>query len=173
MQMDQRKERISRRRARSLGSTFSTRLTISAPETPSVSANSRIAVRDGLNLARSRRLMYLGWYPLSKPSCSWVRPRRCRSSVRTIAKARFSGVLGAFLLRDAAMGSFDSAVGQRIVLQSILSICHERNWDRALETSLKKKNDLSESSVTAPNPPTKLSFAKQPTDVKRIWGSMP
>jgi len=152
MRIDQRKERISRRRVRSLGSTFSTRLTISAPETLSVSANSRIAVRDGLNLARSRRLMYLGWYPLSKPSCSWVRPRRCRSSVRTIAKARFSGVLGAFLLRDAAMGSFDSAVSQRIVLQSILSIAHERRRRMSLETSAKKKNDPSESSATVPNP---------------------
>src|SRR5260370_24280951 len=144
MRVDQRKGRTSRRRVRSLGSAFSTRLTISAPETPSVSANSRIAVSDGLNLALSRRLMYLGWYPLSKPSCSWVRPRRRRSSVRTMANARFSGVLGVFLLREAAMSSFNTALSQLIVLQIKLSICHELHRVMSLTYESKKTKDPSE-----------------------------
>lgn len=152
MRVDQRKGRTSRRRVRSLGSAFSTRLTISAPETPSASASSRIAASDGLNLALSRRLIYLGWYPLSKPSCSWVRPRRRRSSVRTMANARFSGVLGVFLLREAAMSSFNTALSQRIVLQSILSIAHELHRGMSLTNKAKKKNDPSESSASVPNP---------------------
>jgi hypothetical protein len=117
----QRTERMSRRRCRSLGRTFSTRLTISDADTVNASANSRIAVKDGLNLARSRRLIYFGWYPLSKPNCSCVKPRRSRSSTKTVANARFSGVLGTFLLVKAAIGSVHVVPAQHIVLQSILS----------------------------------------------------
>lgn len=117
----QRIGRMSRRRWRSLGSIFSTRLTISDADTVKASANSRIAVNEGLNLARSRRLIYFGWYPLSKPNCSCVKPRRSRSSTNTAAKARFSAVWGTFLFVKAAIGSVNALLSQHIVLQSILS----------------------------------------------------
>lgn len=113
--------RRSRLRFRSLGRIFSTRLIISDAEIPRESASSRIVVKEGLNLALSKRLIYFGWYPLSKPNCSCVRPRRSRSSTRTAAKARFSGVLGTFLFVKAAIDSFHSPLCQHIVLQSILS----------------------------------------------------
>lgn len=118
----QRMGRTSRRRFRSLGRVFSTRLIISDAEIPSESASSRIVVKEGLNLALSRRLMYFGWYPLSNPNCSCVKPRRSRSSTSTVAKARFSGVLGAFLFVRAAIGRFHTRPCQHIVLQSILSL---------------------------------------------------
>jgi hypothetical protein len=51
---------------------------------------SRIAVNEGLYLPRSSRLMYLGWYPLSKANVSCVMPRSSRKDIRTRAKARFS-----------------------------------------------------------------------------------
>ncbi len=120
----QRTGRMSRRRCRSLGRTFSTRLIISDADMVNASANSRIAVKDGLNLARSRRLIYFGWYPLSKPNCSCVKPRRSRSSTKTAANARFSGVLGTFLFVKAAIGSVHTVPAQHIVLQSILSTNH-------------------------------------------------
>ena len=119
----QRAGRISRRRCRSLGRIFSTRLIISDADIVNASANSRIVVKEGLNLARSRRLIYFGWYPLSKPNCSCVKPRRSRSSTNTEAKARFSGVLGTFLFAKAAIGRLHTLLGQHIVLQSILSTC--------------------------------------------------
>ena len=117
----QRTGRMSRRRCRSLGRMFSTRLIISDADIVNASANSRIVVKDGLNLARSRRLMYFGWYPLSKPNCSCVKPRRSRSSTNTEAKARFSAVLGTLFFAKAAIGSLHTLLGQHIVLQSILS----------------------------------------------------
>src|SRR5260370_28958452 len=120
----QRTGRMSRRRCRSLGRIFSTRLIISDADIVNASANSRIVVKDGLNLARSRRLIYFAWYPLSKPNCSCVKPRRSRSSTNTAAKARFSGVLGTFLFVKAAIGSLHTLLGQHIVLQSILSTSH-------------------------------------------------
>jgi len=126
----QRIGRMSRRRCRSLGRIFSTRLTISDADIVKASANSRIVVKDGLNLARSRRLIYFGWYPLSKPNCSCVKPRRSRSSTNTAAKARFSAVLGTFLFAKAAIGSLHTLLGKHIVLQSILSIrCESARGD--------------------------------------------
>ncbi len=122
----QRIGRMSRRRCRSLGRIFSTRLTISDADIVKASANSRMVDKDGLNLARSRRLIYFGWYPLSKPNCSCVKPRRSRSSTKTAANARFSGVLGTFLFVKAAIGSVHIVPAQHIVLQSILSTNHRR-----------------------------------------------
>jgi hypothetical protein len=49
-----------------------------------------MAVRDGLYLPRSSRLIYLGWYPLSNASTSCVIPRCSRNVIRTRANARFS-----------------------------------------------------------------------------------
>jgi hypothetical protein len=49
-----------------------------------------MAVREGLYLPLSRRLMYFGWYPLSKASVSCVSPRSSRRVIKTRAKARFS-----------------------------------------------------------------------------------
>ncbi len=69
-----------------------------------------------------------------------------------MANARFSGVLGVFLLREAAMSSFNTALSQRIVLQSILSIAHELHRGMSLTNKAKKKNDPSESSASVPNP---------------------
>lgn len=80
----------SRRLLRLLGSKLSTRRTRSAPLIPSALAISSIVVREGLYLPRSRRLMYFGWYPLSKASTSWVMPRSSRRVIKTRAKARFS-----------------------------------------------------------------------------------
>lgn len=57
---------------------------------PRALAISRIVVSEGLYLPRSSKLMYLGWYPLSKASASCVIPRSSRSVIKTRAKARFS-----------------------------------------------------------------------------------
>jgi len=88
----QRIGRMSRRRCRSLGRIFSTRLTISDADIVKASANSRMVDKDGLNLARSRRLIYFGWYPLSKPNCSCVKPRRSEFHQHCSKGAFFSGI---------------------------------------------------------------------------------
>lgn len=45
---------------------------------------------EGLYLPLSRRLMYFGWYPLSKASVSCVIPRSSRKVIKTRANALFS-----------------------------------------------------------------------------------
>ena len=44
----------------------------------------------GCTFPLSRRLMYFGWYPLSKANVSCVIPRSSRKVIKTRAKARFS-----------------------------------------------------------------------------------
>jgi hypothetical protein len=69
-----------------------------------------MAVSDGLYLPRSRRLMYLGWYPLSNASVSCVIPRSSRNVMRTRANARFP--------RYPRLSALpDRAIGKRIVAQ--------------------------------------------------------
>jgi hypothetical protein len=51
---------------------------------------SRMAVSEGLYFPLSRRLMYFGWYPLSKASVSCVIPCSSRNVIKTRANARFS-----------------------------------------------------------------------------------
>jgi len=78
------------RRLRLAGKRLSTRRTRSAPVMLRALAISRIAVSEGLYLPLSRRLMYFGWYPLSKASVSCVIPRSSRRLIRTRANALFS-----------------------------------------------------------------------------------
>ncbi len=62
--------------------------------------------------------MYFGWYPLSKPSSSWLKCRSFRSSMSTRAKALFSG---AALFPGFAMSNPDVGTIHCMVPPSILS----------------------------------------------------
>lgn len=63
--------------------------------------------------------MYLGWYPLSNASSSWLKWCFFRNSTSTRAKARFSGV---GLFPGSAIGSLNSEATHCMVPPSILSL---------------------------------------------------
>ena len=113
--------RDSRRLLRLPGSRFSTLCTSSAPVVSSDLAISSMAVREGLFLPLSKRLMYLGWYPLSKASASWLMPRSCRIVIRTRAKALFSRAPRSVRLPGVIIGSLNRGPSQYIMPQTILS----------------------------------------------------
>ncbi len=121
-----RKSRVSRRFLRVFGRKRSTRPTNSDADMFSAEASSRIVVSEGLYLPRSRRLMYFGWYPLSKPSASWERDRSSLSSMRARAKARLSGASFAGVLPPNGIGSMNAEGLHDLKPQSILSIRFSR-----------------------------------------------
>ncbi len=114
--------RDSRRLLRLPGSRFSTLCTSSAPVVSNDLAISSIAVREGLFLPLSKRLMYLGWYPLSKASASWLIPRSCLSVIRTRAKALFSRAPRSVRLPGGIIDSLDRGPSHYIMPQTILSV---------------------------------------------------
>ena len=113
--------RDSLRLLRLPGSRLSTLCTNWAPVVSSALAISSMAVNEGLFLPRSKRLMYLGWYPLSKASVSCVIPRSSRSVIRTRAKALFSRDPRSVRLADDMIDSLDRGPCHYIVPQTILS----------------------------------------------------
>lgn len=113
--------RVSRRLLRFAGRRLSTRRTNSDPVMPRTRASSRIAIKEGLFFPRSSKLIYFGWYPLSKASASCVIPRSSRSVISTRAKARFSRAPRSSMLPERAIGSPDRGQIPHIMPQSILS----------------------------------------------------
>ncbi len=103
------------------GSRLSTLCTNWAPVVSSALAISSIAVNEGLFLPRSKRLMYLGWYPLSKASVSCVIPRSSLSVIRTRAKALFSRAPRSVRLAGDMIDSLDRGPCHYIMPQTILS----------------------------------------------------
>jgi len=118
--------RVSRRLLRLAGSRLSTRPMSSDPVMPSTRAISRMAINEGLFFPRSSRLMYFGWYPLSKARASWVMLRSSRRFSSTRAKARFSRAPRSSMLPERAIGSPDRGQIQHMMPQTILSI---NAWD--------------------------------------------
>ncbi len=103
------------------GSRFSTLCTSCAPVVSSALAISSMAVNDGLFLPLSKRLMYLGWYPLSKASVSCVIPRSSLSVIRTRAKALFSRAPRSVRLPGDIIVRLDRGPSHHIMPQTILS----------------------------------------------------
>src|SRR5258706_14482549 len=116
--------RTSRRFRRFFGRSFSTRRTRLEPEMPKASAISIMVVRDGLYLARSRRLMYFAWYPLFEARASCDRPRSLRSWTKTRANALFSEAPVPTVLPCDGIRSTNILSAQCMIPQSILS--HEK-----------------------------------------------
>ena len=119
--------RDSLRLLRLPGSRLSTLCTNCAPVVSSALAISSIAVNEGLFLPRSKRLMYLGWYPLSKASVSCVIPRSSLSVIRTRAKALFSRAPRSVRLAGDMIDSLDRGPCHYIMPQTILSACARVN----------------------------------------------
>ncbi len=119
--------RDSLRLLRLPGSRFSTLCTSWAPVVSSALAISSIAVKDGLFLPLSKRLMYLGWYPLSKASVSCVRPRSSLRVIRTRAKALFSRAPRSVRLPGDMIDRLDRGPSHYIMPQTILSPSIEAN----------------------------------------------
>ncbi|SRR5713101_4369189 len=115
--------RDSLRLLRLPGSRFSTLCTSCAPVVSSALAISSMAVSEGLFLPLSKRLMYFGWYPLSKARVSCVIPRSSLSVIRTRAKALFSRDPRSVRLADDMIDSLDRGPCHYIMPQTILSVC--------------------------------------------------
>ena len=115
--------RDSLRLLRLPGSRFSTLCTSWAPVVSSALAISRIAVSEGLFLPLSKRLMYLGWYPLSNASVSCVIPRSSLSVIKTRAKALFSRAPRSVRLPGDISDRLDRGPCHYIMPQTILSVC--------------------------------------------------
>ena len=113
--------RVSRRLLRLAGRRLSTRRMSSDPVMPRTRAISRMAIKEGLFFPRSSKLMYFGWYPLSKANVSWVIRRSSRSVINTRANARFSRAPRSSMLPERAIGSPDRGQIQHMMPQSILS----------------------------------------------------
>src|SRR5258708_30433918 len=113
--------RTSRRFRRFFGRSFSTRRTRLEPEMPKASAISIMVVRDGLYLARSRRLMYFAWYPLFEARASCDRARSLRNWIKTRANALFSEAAVPTVLPCDGIRSTNTLPAQCIIPQSILS----------------------------------------------------
>jgi hypothetical protein len=113
--------RDSLRLLRLPGSRFSTLCTSCAPVVSSALAISSIAVSEGLFLPLSKRLMYLGWYPLSNASVSCVIPRSSLSVIRTRAKALFSRAPRSVRLPGDIIDRLDRGTSHYIMPQTILS----------------------------------------------------
>ena len=113
--------RDSLRLLRLPGSRFSTLCTRCAPVVSSALAISSMAVSEGLFLPLSKRLMYLGWYPLSNASVSCVTRRSSLSVIRTRAKALFSRAPRSVGLPGDISDRLDRGLCHYIMPQSILS----------------------------------------------------
>src|SRR5438874_2190655 len=103
------------------GSRFSTLCTSCAPVVSSALEISSIAVSEGLFLPLSKRLMYLGWYPLSNASVSCVIPRSSLSVIRTRAKALFSRAPRSVRLPGDMIDRLDRGPSHYFMPQTILS----------------------------------------------------
>ncbi len=113
--------RDSLRLLRLPGSRFSTLCTTCAPVVSSALAISSMAVSEGLFLPLSKRLMYLGWYPLSNASVSCVIPRSSLSVIRTRAKALFSRAPRSVRLPGDMIDRLNRGPSHYIMPQTILS----------------------------------------------------